>query len=161
MLKRTAVVLTAVLTLGAGIAYADPQTKRVQRKLGIPADGIAGPQTKRAVKRFQRARGLIVDGIIGPQTLRALGISVRRKSPRASIAVTPVLARIAECESGGNPRAVSSNGMYRGKYQFSRETWRAMGGKGDPAKAPERVQDRLALKLYRQSGTAPWPTCGA
>jgi hypothetical protein len=50
--------------------------------------------------------------------------------------------------------------MYRGKYQFSRETWRAMGGKGDPAKAPERVQDRLATKLYRQSGTAPWPSCG-
>src|SRR5918997_1755852 len=121
-----AVVLTAALTIGVAAAQADPQTKRVQRKLGIA-----------------------VDGIIGPQTLRALGITVRRKSPRAKIAVTPALARIAECESGGDPRAVSSNGMYRGKYQFSRETWRAMGGKGDPAKAPGRVQDRLAAKLYR------------
>jgi hypothetical protein len=71
-----------------------------------------------------------------------------------------MLQRIAECESGGNPRAVSADGTYRGKYQFSRDTWRRLGGKGDPADAPESVQDRLALKLYRQSGTAPWPSCG-
>ena len=35
----------------------------------------------------------------------------------------------------------------------------AMGGSGDPAKAPEYVQDRLAAKLYRQEGAAPWPNC--
>ena len=33
-------------------------------------------------------------------------------------------------------------------------------GSGDPADAPEWLQDRLALKLYRQSGTSPWPNCG-
>ena len=31
------------------------------------------------------------------------------------------------------------------------------GGTGDPAKAPESVQDRIALKLYRARGTAPFP----
>ena len=72
-----------------------------------------------------------------------------------------VLRRIAECESGGNPRAISPGGTYRGKYQFSRGTWRQLGGSGDPADAPEWVQDKLALKLYRQSGTAPWPTAAA
>ncbi len=159
MFKRTAVVLTAALTIGVGVAQADPQTKRVQRKLGITADGIYGPQTKRAVKRFQRRHGLVVDGIVGPQTLAALGLSARRAV--ASTGTRVILERIAQCESGGDPTAVSDTGMYRGKYQFSRATWRAMGGKGDPAKAPERVQDRLARKLYHQSGTSPWPTCGA
>ena len=69
--------------------------------------------------------------------------------------------RIAQCESGGNPRAVSSDGTYRGKYQFDRQTWHAMGGHGDPARASEAEQDRRALALYRDRGTSPWPACGA
>lgn len=70
------------------------------------------------------------------------------------------LQAIAQCESGGNPGAVSSTGQYRGKYQFSRETWRGMGGEGDPASAPEAEQDRRAADLYKQSGSSPWPSCG-
>jgi cell wall-associated NlpC family hydrolase len=40
----------------------------VQRALGIPADGIFGPQTRRTVRGFQKRHGLLVDGIVGPQT---------------------------------------------------------------------------------------------
>ena len=70
-----------------------------------------------------------------------------------------VLRRIAKCESGGDPTAISPDGRYRGKYQFTRSTWRALGGDGDPADASEATQDRIALKLYRRSGTTPWPSC--
>jgi Transglycosylase-like domain/Putative peptidoglycan binding domain len=136
--------------------------RSIQRELGIPADGIFGEQTERAVRRFQRSHDLVADGIVGPLTRGALGLqpfssrSLRRTS---TVRVPAILRQIAECESGGNPRAISPGGQYRGKYQFSRDTWRNLGGSGDPAAAPEWLQDRLALKLYRLRGTAPWPNC--
>jgi murein DD-endopeptidase MepM/ murein hydrolase activator NlpD len=40
----------------------------VQKKLGVPSDGIFGPQTDTAVRRYQLSAGLDVDGIVGPNT---------------------------------------------------------------------------------------------
>lgn len=142
-----------------------PLVAQVQQKLSIPADGVFGPQTGHAVRRFQARKGLTVDGVVGPQTADALGIDLAEghtaDGGHRSIRVPAVLDRIAQCESGGNPRAVSSDGTYRGKYQFDRQTWKAMGGHGDPARASEAEQDRRALALYRDRGTSPWPACGA
>jgi hypothetical protein len=70
------------------------------------------------------------------------------------------LESIASCESGGDPAAVSSDGTYRGKYQFDYGTWESMGGSGDPAAAPESEQDYRAALLYASSGSSPWPICG-
>ena len=70
------------------------------------------------------------------------------------------LESIAACESGGDPRVVSSDGSYRGKYQFDLGTWESVGGHGDPAAAPEIEQDYRAALLYSRSGSSPWPVCG-
>ena len=70
------------------------------------------------------------------------------------------LDAIGACESGGDPTAVSSDGSYRGKYQFDYGTWESVGGSGDPAAASEQEQDYRAALLYAQSGTSPWPVCG-
>lgn len=70
------------------------------------------------------------------------------------------LDAIASCESGGNPAAISSDGSYRGKYQFDYGTWESVGGSGDPAAASEQEQDYRAALLYSQSGSSPWPVCG-
>jgi peptidoglycan hydrolase-like protein with peptidoglycan-binding domain len=164
--------LLATLTLAAGGAFAQNQTSssaptpsvaQIQRALGVAADGIVGPQTRRAIKRFQRAHGLPVTGVAGPQTIAALGLTGDRtlaSSTATSNDVSAELAKIAQCESGGDPTIVSPDGHYRGKYQFTRATWRSLGGTGDPAKADEATQDAMAAKLYAQRGSAPWPVCG-
>ena len=69
----------------------------------------------------------------------------------------PALAR---CESGGNPRAVSPTGKYRGLYQFSIATWNSVGGSGDPAAASPDEQTYRAKLLYNRSGAGQWPHCG-
>lgn len=69
----------------------------------------------------------------------------------------PALAR---CESGGNPRAVSSTGKYRGLYQFSLTTWRSVGGQGDPIDNSAGEQTYRAKILYNKAGAGQWPHCG-
>jgi uncharacterized protein YabE (DUF348 family) len=69
----------------------------------------------------------------------------------------PALAR---CESGGNPRVVSSNGLYHGLYQFANSTWRGVGGSGSASQASADEQTYRAKLLYQRSGRSPWPTCG-
>jgi peptidoglycan hydrolase-like protein with peptidoglycan-binding domain len=179
--RRSGVTVAVLsLTLAAGGAFAQDRastggaaaarpsgsasTTALQRALGIPADGVYGHKTRAAVRRFQAAHHLTVDGIAGPATLRALGLSGTTATARTAptgAGAKGMLARIAACESGGDPTAVSSDGRYRGKYQFSRATWRALGGHGDPAAASEAEQDRRAAALLAARGTAPWPVCAA
>jgi Transglycosylase-like domain len=98
--------------------------------------------------------------------IRVARLSRLRRERREAFATLPggvsqtTLDAIGDCESGGDPTAVSSDGTYRGKYQFSYETWAAVGGSGDPAAASESEQDYRAALLYAQSGSSPWPVCG-
>jgi len=102
---------------------------------------------------------------------RRVGGQVSQPAPAAAVPPPPSLSgggdiaaklrQIALCESGGNPAAVSPSGLYRGKYQFDPQTWKALGGAGsDPAAASAAEQDRVAALLYGQRGAAAWPVCG-
>ena len=66
---------------------------------------------------------------------------------------------LANCESGGNPRAVNPAGYY-GLYQFDTGTWASVGGSGLPTSASAAEQTYRAKLLFQQRGRSPWPTCG-
>lgn len=68
-------------------------------------------------------------------------------------------AALAQCESGGNPRAVNPAGYY-GLYQFSLATWHAMGGSGNPIDNSPAEQLYRAKLLYKKAGAGQWG-CGA
>ncbi|GAA3509929.1 ubiquitin-like domain-containing protein [Georgenia daeguensis] len=72
-----------------------------------------------------------------------------------------VWAQLAQCESGGDPTAVSANGLYYGLYQFSIGTWQAMGGSGLPSQASPAEQTQRAQALQAQSGWGQWPACAS
>ena len=128
-------------------------------KTGVPAVGFAESVDQTAdgadAANFGQARA----------ERRRADALVRSRERKARVAdapaVPPQLQAIASCESGANPRAISSNGTYRGKYQFSTATWQAVGGQGDPAAANEAEQDKRAALLYARSGPGQWPVCGS
>ncbi|SPT53110.1 Uncharacterized protein conserved in bacteria [Actinomyces bovis] len=64
-------------------------------------------------------------------------------------------ARLAQCESGGNPRAVNPAGYY-GLYQFSLATWASVGGTGNPIDASPEEQLKRAKILQARSGWGQW-----
>ncbi len=129
-----------------------------------PAVADAEPVTVAALQhpidRFQRLVRTAGDRIEREER------AARRRERREAFAELPggvsmaTLESIASCESGGDPTIVSADGSYRGKYQFSFETWATVGGSGDPAAASEAEQDYRAALLYAQAGSSPWPICG-
>ena len=90
-----------------------------------------------------------------------------RAADRFSGAISDAgLARLRACESGGNYGAVSSNGLYRGAYQFHRTTWNSVAAKYyphlrgvDPAAAAPFDQDRMTRALWATGGPQNWPVC--
>lgn len=137
-----------------------PRVSALQRYLRVhPSGGHYGPKTRAAVIRWQAAHHRHHTGLVG----KLLWSEVRGNAPRPSRSGDRVTglnwAALARCESGGNPHAVNPAGYY-GLYQFSRSTWRSVGGHGLPSQASRQEQTVRAEILYRRSGSGPWPACG-
>jgi len=72
------------------------------------------------------------------------------------------LDALAQCESGGNPRAFNPAGPWYGAFQFHPDTWRNMGGgPGDIRNYSYGEQKAVAARLVAAAGWGQWPSCAA
>ena len=150
----------------------DPARVKGQRK--VLTAGVTGSHTVvnriTTVDGVETARDALsdtvtaapVDEVVAVGT-KPLPVRVATAAPVAGSGSSGSLnwAALAQCESGGNPGSVSSNGMYYGLYQFSTSTWAAVGGSGLPSQASSAEQTARASALYDRSGAGQWPVCGA
>jgi hypothetical protein len=127
------------------------------------ARAVALAPLQRPVDRFHHVIHTVADRL---EDQRRAAAAKKRRQAREAFEDLPggvsmaTLESIGSCESGGDPTIVSSDGTYRGKYQFDFGTWESVGGAGDPAAAPEAEQDYRAALLYSRAGSSPWPVCG-
>ena len=135
--------------------------RKLARLSGDPLSRTERSARRAALHTFSLPRMRVANRRVARELREAREeVRERRHGGAPNVPIPPVLASIAQCESHGNPRAISPGGTYRGKYQFSFSTWATVGGKGDPAAASETEQDRRAAILYRTGGPGHWPVCG-
>jgi hypothetical protein len=120
----------------AHAAQSKDQVRALQQALGVPADGVFGPQTERAVKRYQRAHGLGVDGVVGPQTRQALGLGAG-----------PVLKR----KRGHGHRSHAAKGGGRRVHHRGGDVRALQRALGLPADGVFGPQTETAVKRYQSS----------
>jgi resuscitation-promoting factor RpfA len=78
----------------------------------------------------------------------------------ANAAPDGVWNKLAQCESSGNWSANTGNG-FSGGLQFTPQTWRAFGGKGQAHQASRPEQVAVAERVLKGQGWGAWPACSA
>jgi resuscitation-promoting factor RpfB len=153
----------AVLVFIAGIALA---------QLGIEqfTSGASGSAVERQrVTSLDHARASLplprtvavapVDESRLRATRQATATAAARQPSRRRPVGPAVWARLAACESGGNPQARSASGLYYGAFQFSLATWHSLGYEGNPVDHSYTTQLEAAQRLQARSGWGQWPRC--
>jgi uncharacterized protein YabE (DUF348 family) len=140
----------------------DPNAFKGDETVTVP--GVDGAQTTTyrvtVVDGVETAREQLATTVTAPATDEQVAVGTKERPTNTPSADGLNWAALAKCESGGNPRAVSSTGKYRGLYQFSLSTWAGVGGVGDPIDASPDEQTYRAQLLYQRSGAGQWG-CGS
>ena len=93
----------------------------IQARLGLPADGVYGAATERAVRDFQARSGLEVDGIVGPVTWTKL-MGLGKAAMRAGAGKGDVAVIVRQRPAAGD------RGLGRGCQRHQARVRRERGG---------------------------------
>ena len=116
-----------------------------------------------------RLAALVLAAVLVSSACTAEEIALYLDSTREtrSVLTNAELARLRDCESTDNYRAVSSSGIYRGAYQFDQRTWDGVAERHfpwligqDPIDVAPWWQDAMTRALWSERGKQPWPICG-
>lgn len=133
----------------------------VEESRMLLSDGVTREPVTEVVRRGTKERPPPPPPAPAATSSRSSSGGSTAPAPAPSTVGGDVWAALAQCESGGNPTIVSSNGLYYGLYQFSLSTWRSVGGSGLPSEASPAEQTQRAQILQARSGWGQWPHCSS
>jgi len=157
---EVAVADTAPVEVAAADTKASASSKRgdiraLQRKVGVPADGIFGPATERALKRWQRRHGLVADGVAGPQTRSAMGLGagpvLKRRGGGSGGRRGRAGGSHRRSQGGGGVRSlqrrigVPADGVFGPGTEAALKRWQAAHGLAADGIAGPQTREKLGL----------------
>lgn len=147
-----------------GVYYYREQTRSYERRLGRhPSRSLFNASTIRSCRytvwvahRWQRKLSAVREDYMAAR--RAAASASRSLQSASGGGSSYCGSACVQCESGGNPQAVSPGGTYWGLYQFDYSTWVAHGGSpGSYGSAGAAEQAAVASRVNYQA----WPVCGS
>lgn len=159
--------LTAALTCGLCATPAQAAPPGTPHHQPQPPTGGGGCYARFGTWQWMSCWHFVQHGHRHPQAqmaaeMRQLLRYLRASSSASSSSLVWHWQLVANCESGDSIYAVSPSGTYRGWLQFSRATWNAYGGPGDPLGQSRELTATIADRVRTGGqGLGAWPVCGA